>query len=176
MIHLGDLARSFDAFEPQTAAAPASSSSALPSARVTTEPADASLASREVSISAEGLRQLQHAGQLEAQRAATLKEAGEDAEFAARKAHEMAYRHEVVVVPESAYTDLATSLYVSGTSPVISAASIDRAQSEVEQARMARIALYELEKARGTPPAEIYHRLLMLDAARPAGYSIALAG
>ena len=87
----------------------------------------------------------------------------------------MAYRQEVVVVPEAAYTDLASSLYASGTSPAINAASIARAQSDLERARMARIAMYEYETARGTPPAEICKQLLALDAATPAGYNIVLA-
>lgn len=133
------------------------------------------LAVNDVSISAEGHRELQRAAELEEQQAATLKAVSEDAELAARMAHEMAYRREVLVIPATAYSDLATSLYVSGTPSAIHPANIARAQSELEQARLARMAVYEFEKARGTPPAEIYKRLLLLDATRPAGYNIALA-
>lgn len=175
MVRLGDLTRSFDAFEPQTAAAPASSSGALPSQKRSVEQADEARPVNDVSISAEGVRQLQRAAELEQQQAATLKAISEDAELAARMAHDMAYRREVIVVPASAYADLATSLYVSGSSPAINAASIARAQSELEQSRLERIALYEVETAKGTPPAEIYTRLLALTAARPAGYDTAVA-
>lgn len=175
MIRLGDLARSFDQFATQSAATPASSSGPLPPAKPSTEPVDATSAVNDVSISAEGMRELQRAAELEAQQAATLKAVGEDAELAARLARELAYRREVVMVPAKAYGDLAASRFASGSSPAANAASIARAQSELEQSRLERIAYYELEQAKGTPPAEIYQRLLALTAARPADYSIAIA-
>ena len=175
MVRLGDLTRSFDAFEPQTAASPASSSAALPPAKAATEPTAATLPINDVSISAEGVRRLQRAAELEAQQAATLKAVDADATLAARMAYEIAHRREVVVVPPAAYTDLATSLYVSGTSPAIGTAGIAKAQSELEQSRLERIALYEQETAKGTPPAEIYRRLLALSAASPAGYGVVIA-
>lgn len=175
MVRLGDLTRSLDQFATQSAATPASSSGPLPPAKPAAEQIEAPLSADDVSISAEAVRQLQRAAELEQQQAATRKALGEDAELAARMAHEMAYRREVVVVPAKAYGDLAASRFAGGSSPAINAAGIARAQSELEQSRLARIALYEFEKAKGTPPAEIYNRLLALEAARPAGYSIALA-
>ncbi|MCX7145837.1 MAG: hypothetical protein NT042_06450 [Sulfuritalea sp.] len=174
MISQVDLARSLDAFAPQSAATPARSSEPLPPARAPGERPETTPVVSDVSISDEGIRRLQREGELEQQQAATLKAVSEDAELAAQMAHELAYRREVIVVPATAYTNLATSLYVSGTSPAINATSIANAQSELEKSRLARIALYELESGRGTPPAEIYNRLLVLATARPAGYSIAI--
>ncbi|MDP1735533.1 MAG: hypothetical protein Q8L44_14330 [Sulfuritalea sp.] len=147
----------------------------MPPARSAREAPEETAAPSDVSISDEGIRRLQHEAELEQQQAATLKAISEDAELAAQMAHELAYRREVIVVPAAAYTNLATSLYVSGSSPAINATSIANAQSELEKSRLARIALYELESARGTPPAEIYNRLLALATAHPPGYSIALA-
>jgi hypothetical protein len=175
MISQVDLARSLDAFAPQSAATPARSSEPLPPARASSERPEATPATADVSISDEGIRRLQREAELEQQQAATLKAVSENAELASRMAHELAYRREVIVVPPAAYSNLATSLYVSGTSPAINATSIANAQSELERSRLARIALYELENAKGTPPAEIYNRLMALATAHPAGYSIAIA-
>lgn len=178
MVHLGDLTRSLDPFATQSAATPASSSGSLPPAKpsaASVKSLDATLSTDDVSISAEAVRQLQRAAELEQQQAATLKAIGEDAELAARMAHEMAYRREVVVVPAKAYGDLATSRFASGSPSAINPASIAKAQSDLERSRLERIAIYEFETAKGTPPAEIYSRLLAIEAARPEGYSIALA-
>lgn len=175
MISQVDLARSLDAFASQSAATPARSSEPLPPVRISGGPSEATPAPSDVSISDEAIRQLQREGELEQQQAATLKAVGEDAELAARMAHELAYRREVVVAPPTAYSNLATSLYASGTSPSINATIIANAQSGLEQSRQARIALYKLERAQGTPPAEIYNRLLALAAPHPVGYRIAIA-
>ena len=175
MISQVDLARSLDAFATQSAATPARSSEPLPPARAASAPLEATPATNDVSISDEGIRRLQREGELEQQQAATLKAVSENADLAAQMAHELAYRREVIVVPAAAYSNLATSLFVSGSSPAINATSIANAQSELEKSRLARIALYELENAKGTPPAEIYNRLVALAKAHPAGYSIALA-
>ena len=175
MVSLVDLARSLGSFGPQSAATPASISPSLPPEKGAGAPVESSLSTDRVSISAEGIRQLRRAGELEQEQAATLSAVRADAELAARMAHEIAYRREVIIAPPAAYSDLATSLYVSGTSPASNAANIPKIQSEMEQARMTRIAVYELEKAKGTPPAEIYERMLALAAARPAGYRIAIA-
>ena len=97
---------------------------------------------------------------------------GADADLAARIARDTAYRREVIVAPPAAYGDLAPSLYVRGTSPASAAASIEKAQSELDQARLARIALYEYETARGTSPAEIFDRLTQLDASRTQDWQL----
>jgi hypothetical protein len=173
MVSLVDLARSLDSFGPQSAATPATISRPLPPGKASAEPIDAAPATSDVSISAEGVRQLQHAAKLDEEQAATVGAVHADAELAARMAHEMAYRREVIVAAPTAYSNLATSLYASGTSPASNAANVPKAQFELEQARTERIALYEFEKAKGTPPAKIYERLLALAAARPAGYRIA---
>jgi hypothetical protein len=175
MISLVDLSRSADPFGPQSAATPASSSGPLPPASKSGQQTDAAHPTNDVSISAEGVRQLQRASQLEEEQAATRKAVGQDPDLAARMAHEMAYRREVVVVPSTAYSNYPTSLYISGTSPTSKAANIAKAQAEVDNARMARIALYEYEKARGTAPAEIYDRLLGLSASQSSGSRITIA-
>jgi hypothetical protein len=175
MISLVDLSRSADPFGPQSAATPASSSGPLPPASKSGEQIDTARPASDVSISAEGVRQLQRAAQREEEQLATRKAVSQDAELAARMAHDMAYRREVVVVPSAAYSNLPASLYASGTSPASNAANIAKAQAEVDHARMARIALYEYEKARGTAPAEIYDRLLGLSASQPAGARITIA-
>ena len=175
MISLVDLTRSFDAPGAQSAATPASISSPLPAGKPSAEKTDTTSSPGDVSISAEGVRQLQRATEVEAEQAAAIRAASGDAELAARMAHEMAYRREVIIIPASAYSNLANSLYVSGTSPANNAASMAKAQSALEQARMARIALYEMEKAKGTPPAEIYSRLLDFKTVQPTGYRISIA-
>ncbi|OHC72467.1 MAG: hypothetical protein A3H93_05940 [Rhodocyclales bacterium RIFCSPLOWO2_02_FULL_63_24] len=175
MIGLGDIARSLDAFSAQTAAAPAKTSSPLPERIVAGQAVEAQESADRISISPEAVQQLQLDRELEAEQAAARKAAGEDVELAARMAHDIAYRREVVVVPPADYTNLPTSLYLGGGSPGSNSASIAKAQSELDQARLARIALYELEKSRGTPPAEIYDRLLSLGTARSIGYRISIA-
>ena len=178
MISQVDLSRStdrIDLFGPQSAATPASSSGPLPPASKSGEQIDATRPDNDVSISAEGVRQLQRDAQLEEEQAATRKAISLDADLASRMAHDMAYRREVVVVPSAAYSNYPTSLYISGTSPTSKAANIARAQAEVDNARLARIALYEYEKAKGTAPAEIYDRLLGLSATQTAGTRITIA-
>lgn len=175
MISLGDIARSLDAFSAQTAAAPAKTSKALPEHAASAPAVETQESADRISISAEAIQQLQLDRELEAEQAAARKAAGEDVELAARMAHEVAYRRELVVVPPASYADLPTSLYLGGVSPGSNSVSIAKAQSELDQARLARIALYELEKSRGTPPAEIYDRLLSLGAARSTGYRISIA-
>lgn len=175
MIGLVDVTRSLDAFAAQTAAAPAKSTHALP---VDTAPAPAeesTPAANRISISPEALRQLERERQLDAEQAVTRKAASEDVELAARMAHEIAYRREVIVVPATRYANLPSSVYFGGGSVGSNSVGIARAQSELDQARLARIALYELEQSRGTPPAEIYARLSALNAARPTGYGVAVA-
>ncbi len=86
--------------------------------------------------------------------------------FAARMAYELAYG-QVEVFPSS--TNLASSLTVKG-SPASAAYVISDAESRQEHARFARIALYELEKARGTPPEKIYDKLQALKITQPAGF------
>lgn len=176
MISIGDLARSYSAFGAQTAANPASSSAPLPpAATLAAELAATASTGARVSISAEGLRQLQRATQVEQEQTVNLQAAAVNAELAARLAYDIAYRREVIVVPPAGYSDLATSLYSGATSIASNAASIARAQSDADQARMARIAVYELEKARGTPPAQIYQQLLGLASTPPVGYRISIA-
>jgi hypothetical protein len=166
MIGLVDLARSLDSYGTQSAATPASISYTLPPDKAPGETIEPGQATEHITISSEGVRQLQNAVAQEAKHALDRKAAGQDAELATRMAHGMAYRREVIIVPPSAYSNLATSLYVRGTSPASNAASIAKAQSELDQARQARIALYESEKAKGTPPAAIFDSLAQLDASR----------
>lgn len=175
MIGLGDIARSLDAFSAQTAAAPAKTSNTLPERNASGQTVEPQESAERISISAEAVQQLRLDREREAEQAAARKAAGEDIELAARMAHEVAYRRELVVVPPASYANLPTSLYLGGVSPGSNSASIAKAQSELDQARLARIALYELEKSRGTPPAEIYDRLLSLGAARSIGYRVSIA-
>jgi hypothetical protein len=175
MISQVDSSRSLDAYGTQSAATPASSSGPLPPARVSVEQLDATRPANDVSISAEGIRQLQREAELEQEQAATRKAVSQDAGLAARMAHELAYRSEVVVVPSAAYSNIPASLYASGTSPASNAANVARAQADADRARLTRIALYEMEKAKGTPPAEIYNQLLGLSAAGPVGDAISIA-
>jgi hypothetical protein len=174
MIGLVDLARSLDPYGTQSAATPASISHPLPPGKTSGEVIEPSQTTDHVSISAEGVRQLQRAAQLDEQHAVARKAAGADAEVAAQMAHDMAYRREVVVVPPSAYSNLATSMYVRGTSLASHAANIAKAQSDLDQARQARITLYEFEKANGTPPAQIVDSLAQLDVSRPQEQQIAV--
>ena len=111
--------------------------------------------SKDVSISAEGLRQLQREQNLAAMTAAPVG----DQVFAARMAHEMAYGQDELA-PSTAMT-------VKGA-PASAAYAASDAESRQEQARFTRIALYEMEKARGTPPELIYRKLQALKAAQPA--------
>ena len=175
MVNLVGLVQSLDSSGAQSAATPASISRPLPPGKASAEPADASPSTSDVRISAEGVRQLLLSAQREEQQAATLGAVRGDAAFASRMVHEMAYRREIIIVPPAAYSDLPTSLYLRGTSPASNAAKIQEAQSRLERTRMARIALYELERAKGTPPAEIYNRLSALMAAGPADYLIVAA-
>lgn len=175
---LGEITRALDAFSAQTAATPAKTTQSLPPAVSVSgkeRTPDAAVATERISISAEAVQQLQRERDLEAEQAAAQRAANEDAELAARMAHEMAYRREVVVVPPASYTKLPNTVYSGGASTVGNSAGIARAQSDLDQARLARIAFYELEKSKGTPPAEIYARLAALNAARASGHSIALA-
>ena len=166
MIGLVDLARSLDSYGTQSAATPASISYPLPPDNAPGGAIESGQTTDHVTISSEGVRQLQNAVAQEAKHALARKAVGEDNELAARMAHDMAYRREVIIVPPSAYSNLATSLYVRGASPASNAASIAKAQSDLDQVRQARIALYESEKAKGTPPAVIFDSLVQLDASR----------
>jgi hypothetical protein len=174
MISLVGLAGSLDSHGTQSAATPASISPPLPPGKASGQAIEPSQPTDYVIISSEGVRQLQHAAEREAEHAAARRAAGADAELAARMAHEMAYRREIIIVSPSAYGNLATSMYVRGISPATNAASLAKAQSELDQARLARIALYEYEKARGTPPAEIFDSLTQFDASRPQDQQIAV--
>lgn len=84
--------------------------------------------------------------------------------FAARMAYELAYGEEQVFRTS---TIAANSLTVKGA-PASAAYVISDAESRQEHARFARIALYELEKARGTPPDKIYDKLQALSVIQPA--------
>lgn len=172
MIGLVDLARSLDPYGTQSAATPASISHPLPADKPAAEAIEPGQTTDHVTISSEGARQLQRAATREAEYAIARKAAGENAELAAQMAHAMAYRREIIIAPPSAYGDLATSLFVRGTSPASNAANIAKAQSDLDQARLVRIALYESEKARGTPAAQIFASLARLDAARPQDQQI----
>ena len=172
MVNLVGLARSLDSSGAQSAATPASISRPLPPGKASAEPTDASLSTSDVRISAEGVRQLQLAAQREEEQVATLGAVRKDAALASRMVHEMAYRREIIIALPATYSDLPTSLYLNGTSPASNAASIQRVHSRLEQARMTRIAIYESEMAKGTPPAEIYNRLSALMGAGPTGYLI----
>lgn len=175
MISLGDLARSYGAFGAQTAATPASLAKPLPPATVPAPVVEVSPTSERVSISAEGVSRLQHATKQEEQATALRQAVSEDPDLAARTAHDHAYRYEVIALPSSAYTDLATSRYTNAASPAMSAANLVKARSELDQARLERIALYETEVAKGTPPAKIFDSLAQLDASRQRTLQHALA-
>jgi hypothetical protein len=176
MLSLGELSRSLTAYSAQTAADPARFSKPLPAAAAATPAADVvePAATDNVSISAEGFRQLQEAAATEKAQAADRLAAAANADLAARMAYAVAYRREVVVVPAVAYSNLPTSLYAGASSASSNAASLARVQAAVDQARMARIAVYEMERARGTPPARIYDHLLALTPTVPPGYRISV--
>jgi hypothetical protein len=178
MLSLGELARSLSAYGAQTAANAASFSKPLPPVTVAAPAvvdAVAETATDNVSISAEAYRQLQEARANEKAQAANRLAAAADADLAARMAYAVAYRREVVVVPAVAYSNLPTSLYAGASSPSSNAASLAKVQAEVDQARLARIAVYEMELAKGTPPAQIYSHLLALTPALPPGYRVSIA-
>lgn len=175
MVNLVGLAQSLDSSGAHSAATPASISRALPPGKALAEPTDASPSTSDVRISAEGVRQLQLSAQRDKQQAATLGAVHKDATLASRMVHEMAYRREIIIVPAATYSELPTSIYLRGKSPASNAANIQEAQSRLERTRMARIALYELERAKGTPPAEIYNQLSALMAAGPSDYLIVAA-
>lgn len=167
MISQVELSRSLDAYGQHSAAMPASSSGSLPPAAKPAAPPDSPPPVSDVSISAEGVRQLQREAELAQERGVTHEAISRDAALAARMAHELAYRHELVALPPTAYSDIPASLYSGGTSPTSLAANLARAQADADRARLTRIALYEQEMAKGTPPAEIYNRLLGHSAGRP---------
>lgn len=175
MVNLVDLARSPDSSGAQSAATAASISRPLPAGQGSAQAAEATPATSDVSISAEAVRQLQLAAVREHEQTATLDAIRKDPDLAARMVHELAYRREIIVAPPTAYSDLAATLYVRGTSPASNAANIQKAQADLERARMSRIAVYEMEKAKGTPPEKIYEQLSAIAAARPADYPVIIS-
>ena len=87
-----------------------------------------------------------------------------DRVFAARLAHDIAYGQEAIAPP--------SAMVVKGA-PASVAYTMSDAESRQERARFTRIALYEMERAKGTPPEAIYRKLQALKAAEPANIQIA---
>lgn len=175
MINLVGLAPSPDSSGAQSAATAADISRPLPAGKASAQAAETAPATGDVSISAEAVRRLELAAVREQEQAAMLDAVRADAELAARMVRELAYRREIVVVPPTAYSDLAAAMYVRGTSPASNAATIQKVQADLERARMSRIAVYEMEKAKGTPPAKIYEQLSAIAAARPVEYPVIIS-
>lgn len=93
-------------------------------------------------------------------------------EVVARMAYAMAYDQDAPVRPS---VTAGNAMTVKGA-PASVAYAVSDAESRLEHARFARIALYELESARGTPPEEIYDKLQALKAARPETQRIGTGG
>lgn len=104
-----------------------------------------------ISISDEAMQELEW----ERSRARLEARVDEDTSFAAEMAKALAYSIDSAAVPRPASVRQGDSnTYDVRTLPVLPAPS--------ETIRLKRIALYEAEIQKGTPPAEIYHKLNQL--------------
>ncbi|HLA33717.1 MAG TPA: hypothetical protein VJ001_02505 [Rhodocyclaceae bacterium] len=141
----------------------AAATSAKRSTNAAAKEVPASESSAYINISPEAIRQLRRAAQEDEALGPTRQAINADQELAARLAYEMAYsRDRPISLPQTPSDSDAPSEGVYNM----------RVQFKQEHARQERIALYEKEKARGAPPAEIYRKLEVLNATRPTAYKI----
>lgn len=124
-----------------------------------------------VTISAGASQHLERSAEKQAGLAQIRQAVQEDPQFAARMAKDMAYSQDLLAAsldPNS----MDNSYYADGT-PVTDTGYLPRMQPRLDATREQRIALYESEAAKGTPPAEIYDKMEAFNAAQPEDYKVA---
>lgn len=132
---------------------------------------DSATPSARISISADAKAALQRVKDLEQDKEKLRTAAQNDPVLASQLAQQLAYGQEALTV-RTDKNNWANTRFANGT-PVTDTSYQVSMDSQISAVRQQRIALYETERAKGTPPAEIYDKLQAFNARLPNDYKSA---
>ena len=132
---------------------------------------DSATPSAQVSISSDAKAALQRASAVDQGKEKLRAAVQADPALASQLAQAMAYGQDQLSVRTDP-NNWANSRYANGT-PVTNGAYPASMSGQISAVRQQRIALYETERANGTPPAQIYDKLQAFNASLPSAYKAA---